>query len=214
MNTVLGVANNSSSPNEPLKQTHGPLAMTSQAGFLAKQGLSMLYNATVTSVSAIATGINKAYQTYTDYYERDQIEALRKSGKRPADNLYLVLQRFHYLSMAGYNNEVAAAAQKAASKLQSSDKSSVSHESLALLSRCLSDACRRYGEGGGLQGWGGLQDFLNSSRMGKDHFDRDQLVTDMYFAVLFVQDVCGGPGPQFESSIRDAIGRLVEGDES
>ncbi|CAI5979115.1 unnamed protein product [Closterium sp. NIES-65] len=170
----------------------------------------MLYNATVTSVSAIATGINKAYQTYTDYYERDQIEALKKSGKRPADNLYLVLQRFQYLCMAGYNNEVAAAAQKAAAKLTAGEKSSVAHETLLLLCRVLSSVSQRYGEQSG-QGWG-LQDFLNSSRMGKDHFDRDQLVIDFYFAILFVQDVCGGPGPQFEQAIREATGRLVEGD--
>ncbi|CAI5473535.1 unnamed protein product [Closterium sp. Yama58-4] len=183
---------------------------SSQAGYFAKQGLSMLYNATVTSVSAIATGINKAYQTYTDYYERDQIEALKKSGKRPADNLYLVLQRFQYLCMAGYNNEVAAAAQKAAAKLTAGEKSSVAHETLLLLTRVLTSVSQRYGEQSG-QGWG-LQDFLNSSRMGKDHFDRDQLVTDFYFAILFVQDVCGGPGPQFEQAIREATGRLVEGD--
>ncbi|CAI5533034.1 unnamed protein product [Closterium sp. Naga37s-1] len=183
---------------------------SSQAGYFAKQGLSMLYNATVTSVSAIATGINKAYQTYTDYYERDQIEALKKSGKRPADNLYLVLQRFQYLCMAGYDNELAAAAQKAATKLTAGEKSSVALETLLLLTRVLTSVSQRYGEQSG-QGWG-LQDFLNSSRMGKDHFDRDQLVIDFYFAILFVQDVCGGPGPQFEQAIREATGRLVEGD--
>ena len=64
------------------------MSASQQAGFLAKQGLSLLYNATVTSVSAISTGLSQAYKTYTDYYERDQIEALKKSGKRPADNLY------------------------------------------------------------------------------------------------------------------------------
>lgn len=61
--------------------------MSGQAGFIAKQGFSMLYNATVTSVGAISSGINKAVKSYSDYYERDQLESLRKSGKTPAENL-------------------------------------------------------------------------------------------------------------------------------
>lgn len=48
----------------------------------------MLYNATVTSVSAISSGINMAYKSYSDHYEKSQIESLRKGAKPPADILH------------------------------------------------------------------------------------------------------------------------------
>ena len=80
------------------------MSASQQAGFLAQQGLSLLYNATVKSVSAISTGLSQAYKTYTDYNEGVQIDALKKSGKRPADNLYsgtclvsLTLEDFEFL---------------------------------------------------------------------------------------------------------------------
>lgn len=67
------------------------------------------------------------------------------------------------------------------------EKSSVTLETMAGLNSVLISACSKYGDFSA-GGWG-LQDFLNSSRMGKDHFDRDQLVSDLYFAILFAQDV-------------------------
>lgn len=67
------------------------------------------------------------------------------------------------------------------------EKSSVTLESVAALSSVLVSTCNKYGDTSS-SGWG-LQDFLNSSRMGKDHFDRDQLVSDCYFAILYAQDV-------------------------
>lgn len=35
----------------------------------------------------------------------------------------------------------------------------------------------------------GMQDFLNKSRMGKDHYDRDSLSHDMYYSVLYIAEV-------------------------
>ena len=72
------------------------------------------------------------------------------------------------------------------------EKSSFAHETMMALSRLLLDLNQKYGEGSS-SGWG-LQDFLNSARMGKDHFDRDQLVSDLYFALLFAQDVRANAG--------------------
>lgn len=183
---------------------------SSQAGFLAKQGFSMLYNATVTSVGAISTGINKAVKSYADYHETGQLESLKKSGKSPAECLSKVLERFKYLSLAGYGNEVAAAAQKIAAKLVAAEKTSVTLESAAVVSRLLVETATKYGDFSG-GGWG-LQDFLNSARMGKDHFDRDSLVNDFYYAILFLQDVTGGPGPEFERIVREAGKRMIEGE--
>lgn len=35
----------------------------------------------------------------------------------------------------------------------------------------------------------GLQDFLNKSRMGSNHFDRDKLSHDLYYSTLYIVEV-------------------------
>ncbi|CAI7808175.1 unnamed protein product [Closterium sp. NIES-54] len=191
---------------------------SSQAGFLAKQGLSFLYSATVTGVNAVSTGISKACKHYADLHEREKIESFLKAGKRPEDFIFSALQRLLHLEMAGYHHEVAAVSQKIAIKLGTADdRSSVEHQTLQVLSRTLVEACRQHGMDvtpsvkGGKLGFQGLEDFLNSSRMGNDHYDRDKLVTDLYFAFLFAQDVAQGNTQRIEAAVNEAVERLISG---
>ncbi|GJP53480.1 hypothetical protein CLOM_g12643 [Closterium sp. NIES-68] len=191
---------------------------SSQAGYLAKQGLSLLYSATVTGVNAVSTGISMAYKHCADLHEREKIESMRKAGKRPEDVIVAALQRLLHLEMAGYHHEVAAVSQKIATKLGTADdRSSVEHQTLQALSQTLIEACRQHGMDvtssvkGGRLGFQGLEDFLNSSRMGTDHYDRDKLVTDLYFAFLFAQDDAQGSMQRIEAAINEAVERLISG---
>ncbi|CAI5494503.1 unnamed protein product [Closterium sp. Naga37s-1] len=120
--------------------------------------------------------------------------------------------------MAGYHHEVAAVSQKIATKLGTADdRSSVEHQTLQALSRTLVEACRQHGMDvtpsvkGGKLGFQGLEDFLNLSRMGTDHYDRDKLVTDLYFAFLFAQDVAQGNTQRIEAANNEAVERLISG---
>lgn len=36
----------------------------------------------------------------------------------------------------------------------------------------------------------GLQEYINMSRMGKDHYDRDTMVHEFYYAILLCTEVC------------------------
>jgi len=181
-----------------------------QASYLVQQGLGHLWTASVAGVSGISTAIKKAQKTYADYYEKEQLETLRKSGRQPWEILHQVLQKFVYLSLAGYNNEAAAAAKKAASKVAEFEKSTIPLECVTATGNLLLNFCGKYGDFSS-NSWLGLSDFLNHSRMGKDHFDRDQLVTDFYFAILLLAESCGGVNAQFEHALRQAAGRLIEG---
>eukprot|EP00897_Mesotaenium_endlicherianum_P001876 jgi/Mesen1/1716/ME000138S00581 len=186
------------------------MTSSSQAGFLAKQGLGYLYSATKASVSALSTGITTAKKSYASYYEKEQLKALQKRGQEPSDLLYLVLQRYYYLSLAGYNNEAAAAAQKSSLKLVDIANSTVPLEVVQCMADIFLDIASRHGDF--TKGsWLGLQDFLNSGRMGKDHFDRDGLVSEFYFTTLYLTENLGGLGPGFEQAVRNAAGKLVEG---
>lgn len=50
------------------------------------------------------------------------------------------------------------------------------------------DATLKYGDFG-KSSWLNLSDFLNTSRMGKDHYDRDSLVSDFYHALILLLEV-------------------------
>lgn len=185
------------------------MSSSSQAGFLAKQGLGYLYSATKSGLGAISTGITHARKSYANYYEKDRLEALKKAGKPPQEVLFLILQRYYYLSLAGYENEAAACVQKAALKLADHEKSSVPPEAVSCLGSVLGDVASRYGDFS-KGSWLGLQDFLNSTRMGKDHFDRDNLVNDFYFAILYLVESLGGVGPLFEQEVQFSAKQLIE----
>lgn len=95
-------------------------------------------------------------------------------------------------------------------KLADHEKSSVPPEAVAALGGVLADVAASYGDFS-KGSWLGLQDFLNSTRMGKDHFDRDNLVNDFYFAVLYLVETLGGVGPLFEQEVQYAAKLLIEG---
>ena len=90
------------------------------------------------------------------------------------------------------------------------EKSSVPLECVLAAGEVLVDAAHKYGDFS-KSTWLGVGDFLNSSRMGKDHYDRDQLATDFYFAMLLLAESSGGVNATFEHALRTAAGRLVEG---
>ena len=90
------------------------------------------------------------------------------------------------------------------------EKSSVPLECVLAAGEVLVDTAHKYGDFS-KSSWMGIGDFLNSSRMGKDHYDRDQLVTDFYFAMLLLAESSGGVNANFEHALRTAAGRLVEG---
>eukprot|EP00850_Spirogloea_muscicola_P011109 SM000068S20541 [mRNA] locus=s68:47809:49381:+ [translate_table: standard] len=172
--------------------------MSDTGSFMAKQAMSSLFSATKSGFSAISSGISKARKSYADYSERDRLEAL-------------LLERFYHLLLAGYKNELAAAAQKAGARLADVEKSSVPPEAVMAIGSILTDMSLKYGNFAKTSLTQGLQDFLNGSKMGKDHYDRDALANDLYFAVLLLAESCAGAGPAFENAIRAAGSRLVEG---
>ena len=60
---------------------------------------------------------------------------------------------------------------------------------VGIFSSAVCGECLKYGdlEKGKFQQ--GVQDFINKTRIGKEHFDRDGLVHDIYYAVLIVTEV-------------------------
>eukprot|EP00850_Spirogloea_muscicola_P017836 SM000157S02066 [mRNA] locus=s157:184139:185727:+ [translate_table: standard] len=196
--------------------------MSDTGSFMAKQAMSSLFSATKSGFSAISSGISKARKSYADYTERDRLEALRRTTVAPAELVHQgeqrtspgssrPLERFYHLLLAGYKNELAAAAQKAGARLADAEKSSVPAEAVMAIGSILTDMSLKYGNFAKTSLTQGLQDFLNGSKMGKDHYDRDALANDLYFAVLLLAESCAGAGPAFESAIRAAGSRLVEG---
>lgn len=184
--------------------------MTQEVGTIAQKGLEFLWNATVASASGISNAINKAQKQYANYHEKEQLENLRKLAKPAPEILFSVMQRFCYLFLAGYNNEAAACARKAAIKLADSEKSSVPLDAVLVIGRVLTSVTSNYGDFS-KSSWLNLSDFLNSSRMGKDHYDRDALVNDLYFSLLILLENSGGVNERFERGLMEAAGRLIEG---
>lgn len=55
----------------------------------------------------------------------------------------------------------------------------------------------------------GLQEYINMSRMGKDHYDRDTMVHEFYYAILLCSEEMGGDWQQFEAVCKEAVRRVV-----
>ena len=55
---------------------------------MVQKGLGHLWTASVAGVSGLSTVIKKAQKSYADYYEKDQLDTLRKSGKAPSQLIY------------------------------------------------------------------------------------------------------------------------------
>ena len=69
------------------------------------------------------------------------------------------------------------------------EKSSIPLDVVSVFGHCVCDESRKYGdfEKGKFQQ--SMQDFLTKARTGKEHFDRDALVHDVYYSVLVTAEV-------------------------
>lgn len=69
------------------------------------------------------------------------------------------------------------------------EKSTVPLDVVTVFGGVLFEESLRYGEFQKNVVVQGMQDFLNKSRMGKDHYDRDSIAHDVYYAVLICAEV-------------------------
>ena len=54
-----------------------------------------------------------------------------------------------------------------------------------------------------------MHDFLTKSRAGKDHYDRDSIVHDIYYAVLFTVENYGTQWKSLEKAFRDSASQII-----
>ena len=77
---------------------------------VAMKGVGRLFSATKNGISVISNGINKAKKEYASNHEYSVLLELSQKGFSPFDLLYQALQRFYFLYLAGYKNELIVAA--------------------------------------------------------------------------------------------------------
>lgn len=68
-------------------------------------------------------------------------------------------------------------------------RSTVPLDALLRIGGTIYEESLRYGDFNEGKLFQGLQDFLNKSRMGSNHFDRDKLSHDLYYSTLYVVEV-------------------------
>ncbi|KAI5066933.1 hypothetical protein GOP47_0017461 [Adiantum capillus-veneris] len=163
--------------------------MSGTAAVAAKKGVGLLFSATKSGLSALSGSMNKARKTYASKHESSVLTELKNRGLRPADYLFEALQKVYFLYMAGYKNEVVASALNTGKRLTDMEKSSVPLDVVTAFGHSICDESLKYGdfEKGKFQQ--SMQDFLNKARTGKEHFDRDSLVHDVYYAVLITAEL-------------------------
>lgn len=180
------------------------------AAIAAKKGVGLLFTATKSGLSVLSSSVNKARKTYASKHEGSVLAELKNRGLRPAEYLFEALQKVYFLYMAGYKNEVVASALQAGKRLTEIEKSSVPLEVVTAYGHSVCDECLKYGdfEKGKFQQ--SMQDFLNKARTGKEHFDRDTLVHDMYYAVLITAEMVGTDWQSLEDTFREAASRVID----
>ncbi|MCO5558393.1 hypothetical protein L7F22_011974 [Adiantum nelumboides] len=183
--------------------------MSGTAAVAAKKGVGLLFSATKSSLSALSVSVSKARKTYGSKHESSVLAELKNRGLRPADYLFEALQKVYFLYMAGYKNEVVASALSTGKRLTDIEKTSVSLDVVTAFGHSVCDECLKYGdfEKGKFQQ--SMQDFLNKARTGKEHFDRDSLVHDVYYAVLITAELIGTEWQNLEDTFREAASRVV-----
>ena len=62
-------------------------------------------------------------------------------------------------------------------------------EMVLVLAGSMSDEALRFGDFQKSSILQGLQEYINMSRMGKDHYDRDTMVHEFYYAILLCTEV-------------------------
>lgn len=183
--------------------------MSGTAAIAAKKGVGMLLNATKTGLSALSVGVSKARKGYATKHESSVLAELKDKGLSPADYLFEALQRVYFLYMAGYKHEVAAVALQAGKRLADMEKSSVPIDAVTAFGHSVCDECLKYGDFEKGKFHQSMQDFMNKARMGKEHFDRDSLVHDVYYAVLVTAEITGTEWQNLEGVFREAASRVV-----
>lgn len=183
--------------------------MSGSAAVAAKKGVGLLVSATRSGLSALSGSVSKAKKGYATKHESSVLAELKNKGLSPADYLFEALQKVYFLYMAGYKHEVVASALQAGKRLTDMEKDSVPIDVVSAFGHSVCDECLKYGdfEKGKFQQ--SMQDFLNKSRMGKEHFDRDSLVHDIYYAVLIAAETIGTEWQNLEQAFREAASRVI-----
>jgi hypothetical protein len=179
------------------------------AGAIAFKGLGMMLSASKQGMSALSGGLNKVRKQYATKHEADVLAELKRKGMRPNDVLFQALQKLDYLSLAGYTHEVTLVSQQLAKRLLDPEKSTVPLEMVLVLGGAMSDEALRFGDFQKSSVLQGLQEYINMSRMGKDHYDRDTMVHEFYYAILLCSEEMGGDWQQFEALCKEVVRRVV-----
>jgi hypothetical protein len=179
------------------------------AGSIAFKGLGMMLSASKQGMAALSGGLNKVRKQYASKHEADVLAELKRKGIRPSEILFQALQKLDYLSLAGYKHEVILVSQQTAKRLIEPEKSTVPLEMVLVLAGSMSDEALRYGDFQKSSILQGLQEYINMTRMGKDHYDRDTMVHEFYYAILLCTEELGGDWQQFEALCKEAVRRVV-----
>ncbi|KAH7287846.1 hypothetical protein KP509_32G077200 [Ceratopteris richardii] len=185
--------------------------MSGATAAAAKRGVGLIFTATKSRLSVISRSVSNVRKTYANKHESSVLAELKSRGLRPADYLFegttktatlrqperflktsriwTALQKVYFLYMAGYMNEVVASALSTGKRLTDMEKSSVPLDAVTAFGHSICDECLKYGdfEKGKFQQ--SMQEFLNQAKTGKEHFDRDTLVHDVYYALLITAEV-------------------------
>ncbi|CAM6104750.1 unnamed protein product [Calypogeia fissa] len=177
---------------------------------VAKKGLGMMFSASKAAASAISARVQKVRKGYANKHELGVLNELKAKGLAPVEHLVQAIQRFYYLMMAGYTHELQAAALLSAKRLTDPEKSTVPLDVVTVLGEVLFEESLKYGDFQRNIVVQGMQDFLNKARMGKDHYDRDSIAHDVYYAVLICAEEFETDWDQMQGCFREAVTRTVE----
>ncbi|EFJ13757.1 hypothetical protein SELMODRAFT_424266 [Selaginella moellendorffii] len=180
------------------------------AAYAAKKGVGMLFNATKTGFAALSQGIHMVRKGYADKHETGVLEDLRKTGKSPVEHLFDALRRVYYLYLAGYKNELAAAGRYTGKRMIDIERSSIPLDAVLVMSQSVCSEALKFGDFEKGIFTRSIQDYRNKSRMGKDHYDRDTLIHDVYYSLLLASEACGSDWSELEQMYREAVTRVVD----
>ena len=97
------------------------------------------------------------------------------------------------------------------------ENSSVPLDVVSLLGNSVCNECKKYGDFEKGKSSQSMQYFLTKLRAGKDHYDRDSIVHDIYYVVLFTLENYGTQWKSLEKAFRDSasqiIGTIVHGND-
>ncbi|KAH9304472.1 hypothetical protein KI387_008876, partial [Taxus chinensis] len=175
----------------------------------AKKGVGLLFNATKNGFSSISSGISKTRKAYATKHETDVLKEIKERSVSPADLIFQAFQRIYFLYMAGYKHELVAAAQMAGKRLADPVKSSVPLEAVMILGNSLCNECSQYGDFENGTFYKSMQDLVTKSRMVKDHYDRESIVHDIYYAILIAVEKYGTEEQTLEKTFKDAASRII-----